>query len=254
MTSTSPVNYKDSYFENPVLTMIHGEPTYETLHHLKNKLKANASSVPTTLGGSNNGYLGTILTSEEYHRIVPNNPFTRPHNPGLLVTKPNGTAVQIASAENNHHLTKKLYLETLLIKLAFIQQIIEASDTKYLADLHNPVTRKITPLVLNILKFLRNKYGWITPPATWRQDHHRQNNNLQSGPTHWHHLQLHRQPVWIRKSSRSRVKSELNNQPCPRYPKQATNIQIWHPGVEAHKKWDNFKQEFREAHLELRKK
>ena len=63
MTSTSYVNYKDSYFENPVLTTIRGEPTYETLHHLRSELKANAISVPTTLGGVNHGYLGMVLTN-----------------------------------------------------------------------------------------------------------------------------------------------------------------------------------------------
>ena len=70
MTSTSSINHKDSYFEHPVLTKIRGEPTYETQHHLKNKLKANESSVPRKLGGSNNGYLGMILMPAEYHRIT----------------------------------------------------------------------------------------------------------------------------------------------------------------------------------------
>ena len=71
MTLTSYVNYKDSYFEHPVLTKICGEPTYETLHHLKNELKANASSVPTTMGGNNHGYLVMITMPAEYHRIAP---------------------------------------------------------------------------------------------------------------------------------------------------------------------------------------
>ena len=76
MMSTSSVNYKDSYFEHPVLNKIRGEPTYETLHNKKNELKSNASSIPTTLGGGNNGYLGMILTPAEYHRIAPADPFT----------------------------------------------------------------------------------------------------------------------------------------------------------------------------------
>ena len=62
MAPTSSVNYKESYFKHPVLTAIRGEPTYETEHHLKNERKENASSVPTTLGGGNHGYLGMILT------------------------------------------------------------------------------------------------------------------------------------------------------------------------------------------------
>ena len=104
--STSSINYKDSYFEHPVLTTIRREPTYETLHHLKNKLKANASSVPTTLVDGNHGYLGMILTYSEYLRITPTDPFTWPPNPGFLVPNPVGTDAQIASAENNHCLTK----------------------------------------------------------------------------------------------------------------------------------------------------
>ena len=76
MTSTFSVNYKDSYFEHPFLTAIRTEPTYETLHHLKNEVKANASSVPTTLGGGNHGYLGMILTPAEYCYIAPTDLFT----------------------------------------------------------------------------------------------------------------------------------------------------------------------------------
>ena len=75
-----------------------GEPTYETLHHDKNELKANASSVPTTLVGGNHEYLGMVLTPAEYHFISSNDPFTRPPNPGVLIPNPNGTAAQIASA------------------------------------------------------------------------------------------------------------------------------------------------------------
>ena len=106
MPSNSSINYKDSYFEHPVLTSIRGEPTYETLHYLKKELKANARSVPTTLGGGNHGYLGMILKPAEYFRIAPTDPFTLPHNTGVLVSNPNGTAAQIASAEKTHRLTK----------------------------------------------------------------------------------------------------------------------------------------------------
>ena len=76
MTSPSSVNYKDSYFEHLVLPEIRGEPTYETLHQLKNELKAIASSVPNTLVGGNHGYLGMILTPAEYLPIAPVDPFT----------------------------------------------------------------------------------------------------------------------------------------------------------------------------------
>ena len=109
MKWTSSVNYKDSYFEHLVLTEIRGEPTYETLHHIKNELKANASLVPTTLGGGKHVYLGMILTPAYHFRIEPTYPFTWPPNPNALVPNPDGTAAQIASAENTHYLTKNLF-------------------------------------------------------------------------------------------------------------------------------------------------
>ena len=112
MTSNSSVNYKYSYFEHPVLTTIRGEPTYETLHHIKKELKANTISVLTTLGGGNHGYLGMVLTPAEYRRISPNDPFTQLPNPGVLVPNPNGTAAQITIAENNHRLTKTLFRDS----------------------------------------------------------------------------------------------------------------------------------------------
>ena len=42
-------------------------------------------------------------------------------------------------------------------------QIIEAIDNEYLAAIRNHVTGKITPLVPNILEFLHNNCGRITP-------------------------------------------------------------------------------------------
>ena len=140
------------------------ESTYETLHHLKNELKANSSSLPTTLGGGNNGYLGMILTPAVYHRIAPANTFTRPPNPGVLVLNPASMASQIASAEDTYGLTKKLYLETLLLEqTTVIQKIIKYVDKKYLAALRNPVTGQITSLIPTFLNFLHNNYGHITP-------------------------------------------------------------------------------------------
>ena len=161
--STSSVNYKESNFEHPFLTKIRGEPTYETLHHLKNELKANASSVPITLGVGKHGKQKMILLPAEYHLIMPTNTFTWPPNPGILVPNSDIPATHIATAEDTHRLTRKLYLNTLLLTQTIIQKIIEAVDTKYLAALCNPANGKITPLVPTILNFLYVNYRRITP-------------------------------------------------------------------------------------------
>ena len=61
MTSTTAsgiINIKQTFLDYPELTKIIGEPTITTLLKMKNKLKANAQSVPSTLEGESHGHLG----------------------------------------------------------------------------------------------------------------------------------------------------------------------------------------------------
>ena len=63
------VDYASSYFKYKTPTPIRGEPTHKSLKRLKIELQANASSVETDTGGGNHGYLGLILTEQEYATI-----------------------------------------------------------------------------------------------------------------------------------------------------------------------------------------
>jgi hypothetical protein len=51
-------------------TKIVGTPTFQTLIKLKFNLQDNASSVPSNLGGTQNGHLGLILAAPAYAAIV----------------------------------------------------------------------------------------------------------------------------------------------------------------------------------------
>jgi hypothetical protein len=53
MLSSHLPSVKDTYFQHFVLTKIHGgkQLMYDTLRLLADEVKANAASVPTTLGG-----------------------------------------------------------------------------------------------------------------------------------------------------------------------------------------------------------
>ena len=104
-----------------------------------------------------------ILTPAEYHHIAPADPFTQSPNPGVLVPNLSSTAAHIASAEDTHRQTKKLYLETLLLERTIIHKIIKAVDTKYLDALRNLVTGQIKPILPTILNFLHDNYVCITP-------------------------------------------------------------------------------------------
>ena len=103
-TASRPTNidYVKTYFQIPILTKIHGEPTFETLRVLFNELKANAGDVSTTLGGGTLGYLGLLLSILEYAPVVPGTPFIRPPNPGPLVI-PNGTTQHAATRMREDH-------------------------------------------------------------------------------------------------------------------------------------------------------
>eukprot|EP00957_Ditylum_brightwellii_P071328 5422120-Ditylum_brightwellii.AAC.1 len=57
-SSKSNTDYKNDYFEYPELTPIDGKPTTAALLNLCSKVRSNAQSVDTTLGGGANGHLG----------------------------------------------------------------------------------------------------------------------------------------------------------------------------------------------------
>ena len=92
-TMASTVNYRDTHFERAHLTPIRGEPTYDTVHKLWNKVKANARSVYSNLGGGTHGHLGLVLTTAQYAAIA-TTAFTRPGHPGPLAIPSAATVVQ----------------------------------------------------------------------------------------------------------------------------------------------------------------
>ena len=90
---------KDTYFQHKMLTKIHGKPTYESLQNVSTELKANASSVPSTLGGGGNGHLGLLLSNARYFTVAQAVLWTTPGNPGPFVP-PAGTGPQIEAAKD----------------------------------------------------------------------------------------------------------------------------------------------------------
>ena len=102
MTSSVPsVEDITNAFPTPI-TKITGEPNYESLKNLKDQLKANAASIPTTLGGGNHGYLSLILSSAAYTTIAANQ-FIEPVYPGQHPNVPAGTNAANTSTIVRHH-------------------------------------------------------------------------------------------------------------------------------------------------------
>ena len=86
------INYRTDYFQYENLTPIHGEPDFVSIQKLKNEVKANAQSVPSTLGGGNHGFLGLVLHPVEY-ALISNTPFISETYPGPLTFPPGTTAL-----------------------------------------------------------------------------------------------------------------------------------------------------------------
>ena len=104
------INYKDTLFERANLTPICGEPTFETLHKLRNEIKLNSKAVYSNLGGGEHGHIGLVLTDVQYSLITPT-PLVYPTHPGHLII-PDGTT---AHANSNmwiaHTKECRLFLE-----------------------------------------------------------------------------------------------------------------------------------------------
>ncbi len=94
MTVSTGINYRETFFEFPELTKIHGEPTSESLYKLRNELKANAQSVYSNLSDGAHGHLALVLDDVQY-ALLTNQPFVRPTHPGALNMAANITAPTI---------------------------------------------------------------------------------------------------------------------------------------------------------------
>ena len=66
----SYTNYKETLLKWFNLTSIFGKPTFETLHNIWNKIKANTKYVYSNLGGGAHCHLGLVLTYAQYALIL----------------------------------------------------------------------------------------------------------------------------------------------------------------------------------------
>ena len=158
---TTRINYATTYFPYNIPTPIQGEPTYKALKRLKNELRANASSVDTDLGGGDHGYLGLVLTDEEYAKVSPNHPFVPPEFPGPLVIPPRTDIVDAMNMGETHKRDTALYRECREVEKALMRHITTAVESKYIDFLKNEYTDLIEDDIPTVLEFLFSNYGKV---------------------------------------------------------------------------------------------
>ena len=161
-TSVPSVEDITNAFPTPI-TKITGEPNYEGLKHLKDQLKANAASIPTTLGGSTHGYLGLILSPAAYATIAATQ-FIEPVHPGQHPNVPAGTSAANTSTIVRRH-TEDLHQwrEFKNVNTALKNQLLSALDDIYIRTLKDRHVGYMNQSIHAILQHLFQNYGNITP-------------------------------------------------------------------------------------------
>ena len=162
MNSTVPsVEDFTNAFSNH-LTPIVGEPTYQTLKELKDQLKANAASIPTTLGGSNHGYLGLIFSPAAYATISPT-AFVEPAYPGQHHAIATGTnAANTSAIIRRHTKDTRQWRVFKNLSTALKNQLLSAVDDIYVRTLRDRHVGYMNRSIRNLLIHLFNNYGNIT--------------------------------------------------------------------------------------------
>jgi hypothetical protein len=106
--------------------------TYETIAEVHLKLKANAASIVSELGGGAHGLLDLILPTATYttltnvHCNAPNNPGTTPN------LEAGGTTAQINEAVRQHKENLRIWREYNATGKALQQQLINTFNKPYI--------------------------------------------------------------------------------------------------------------------------
>ena len=141
------------YFQHKVLTRVHGKPHFESLKILLDELKANASSVPSTLGGGMYGHLGLIISATRYATLSVTS-FDSPGNLGPFDPPAEGTGPQIAAAKDVWHDTIFTFELCQATEKALIAQVVDAVDATYLAALSNVNTSRYGDIICALTEHL----------------------------------------------------------------------------------------------------
>jgi hypothetical protein len=140
-----------------------GLPTYGTIAEVHLKLKVNAASVVSELGGGVHGLLDLVLPPAT-HATLTNVVFNTPVNPG---TTPNieagGTAVQIHEIFRQHKENLRVWREYNVTDKALQQQLINTFKEPYIPGLCDRHTSYNNVSAMRILTHLYTTYGVITP-------------------------------------------------------------------------------------------
>ena len=162
-------DFKTTYFQFERLTPIDERPDFQSLTKLKNEIKANAQAVPSTLGGGAHGLLGLVLTDPEY-ALVSNVPFVAEPYPGPLTFPPGTNSLQSKILQDAYDKRLRDFETCDAVSKALVQQIVKAVHEDWLQPLRNATTNSLQGTIPNILDFLFQAHGDVSPDALTKKE------------------------------------------------------------------------------------
>jgi type II secretory pathway component PulJ len=255
MTVSNGTNYRETYFEYPELTKVHGEPNSEALFKLRNELKANAQSVYSNLSDGAHGHLALVLSAAQY-ALITNQPFIRPAHPGALDIPAGTTGPMSTVLKESHHEQIRLFREVQGVEKALIQQIVQAVESPYLASIRDRNTNSLTGTVFQILEHLQTVYGRVSPQMLENREQELRNMTYNTKypidvvfnavEDYVDFAELGQQPLTQRQII---AKAYVILNKTRRF---KNDIVEWNRLPEAEQTWITFKEHFRRAHQEFR--
>ena len=107
-----------------------GIPTYETLHLIHNKIKANAMTVHSNIGGRQHGYLGLLVSLTAYS-LLNNTPFVCQVHLGNLSIPIAATRHAQEELKHQYNENLRVFHKTRGVERALIQKLVlDAEENK----------------------------------------------------------------------------------------------------------------------------
>jgi hypothetical protein len=154
----------DTCFQHKLLTKIHGQPSHESLQNVSTELKANASSVPSTLKGGQHGHLGLLLSDARCIITLPHAiPWATPGDPGPFVPPVAGTGPQIEVARDVWRGLKQDFELCQATDKALVAQLVKAIDPICLRAMLNHATGQCSGSVRAVLQQSFHTCSKVTP-------------------------------------------------------------------------------------------
>ena len=132
-------------FPFPIIPQNPGLPNYKVMSEVYSKVKVNAASIASELGGRAHDLIGLTLIPVTYLQLTEST-FGRPVNPGTVPTNITGAVVAIVEEARQHKEQLRVFRQVENTELAMKSQIIESlmkcTSEDYVKDTRNIQTSR----------------------------------------------------------------------------------------------------------------